>query len=106
MLIRDRIRQAAQEIAARIQGRLPDIERRLAGAKENRLKIEAERDAARLAPQRLSDFPIQSEGGNYHCPRCWVEEGGLSPLRHIPSDELADLYRCPECEYELLIPHV
>ena len=105
MSIRDRIRQAAQEIAARIQERLSDIERRLAEAKEKVAKIEAERDAARLAPQRLSDFPIQS-AGNYLCPHCWVEEGGLSPLRHIPSDTRDVLYRCPVCEYELLVSHV
>ena len=58
MSIRDHIRQAAQEIAARIQGRVSDIEPRLAEAKEQVAKIQAERDAARLAPQRLSDFPI------------------------------------------------
>ena len=105
MSIHNHIRQAAQEIAARIQGRLSDIEPRLAEAKEQVAKIQAERDAARLAPQRLSDFPIQS-GDNYLCPRCWVEEGGLSPLRHIPGDTRDDLFRCPMCEYELLIPHV
>jgi hypothetical protein len=105
MSIRDRIRQAAQEIAARIKGRLSDIERRLTEAKEQVAKLQAERDAARLAPQRLSDFPIQS-GGNNLCPRCWIEAGGLSPLRHMPSDTRDDLYRCSVCEYELLIPHV
>jgi hypothetical protein len=105
MSIHDRIRQAAQEIAARIQERLSDTERRLAEAKEQVVKLQAERDAVRLAPQRLSDFSIQS-GGNHLCPRCWVEEGGLSPLRHIPSDTRDNLYRCPECEYELQIPHV
>jgi hypothetical protein len=105
MSIRDRIWQAAQEIAARIQERLSDIERRLAEAKEQVAKIRVERDAARLAPRRLSDFPIQN-GDNFLCPRCWVEEGGLSPLRHIPGDTRDDFFRCPVCEYELLIPHV
>ena len=105
MAIHDRIRQAAQEIAARVQGRLSDIEGRLAEAKEQVAKIQAERDAARLAPQRLSDFPIQS-GDSFLCPRCWVEGGGQSPLRHIPGKTRDDLFRCPVCEYELLIPHV
>jgi F0F1-type ATP synthase membrane subunit b/b' len=54
MSIRDRIRQAAQETAARIQERLSDIERRLAEAKEQVAKIRVERDAARLAPRRLN----------------------------------------------------
>lgn len=105
MSIRDRIRQAAQEIAARIRERLSDIERRLEGAKEQVAKLRAERDAARLAPQRLSDFPIES-GGNYHCPRCWIERGSLSSLRLIPSDTRDDRFRCAVCEYELLVPHV
>lgn len=105
MSIRDRIRQEAQEIAARTKERLFHIERRLAEAKEQVAKIEAERDAAHLASQRLSDFPIES-GGNYLCPRCGVEKGGLSPLRHIPSGTRDELLRCPVCEYELLIPHV
>ena len=60
MSIRDHVRQAAQEIAARAKERLSHIERRLAEAKEQVAKIEAEHDAARLAPQRLSDFPIES----------------------------------------------
>ena len=105
MSIRDNIGQAAREIAARIQERMSDIERRLAEAKDLVAKIEAERAAARLAPRRLCDFPIHSEG-NHLCPRCWVENGGLSPLRHIRIDTRHDLYRCPVCEYELLIPHV
>jgi rubrerythrin len=104
MSIRDHISQAAQEMAARTEERLAHIERRLAEAKEQVAKIEAEHEAARLAPQRLSDFPIES-GGNYLCPRCGVEKGGLSPLRHIPNDARDEL-RCPVCEYELLIPHV
>jgi DNA-directed RNA polymerase subunit RPC12/RpoP len=103
--IRDHISQAAQDMAARTKERLSHIERRLAEAKEQVAKIEAEHEAARLAPQRLSDFPIES-GGNYLCPRCGVEKGGLSPLRHIPNDARDELLRCPVCEYELLIPHV
>jgi hypothetical protein len=105
MSIRDHVGQAAQEIAARAKERLSHIERRLAEAKEQVAKIEAEHDAARLAPQRLSDFPIESRG-NYLCPRCGVEKGGLSPLRHIPSDARDEILRCPICEYELRVPHV
>jgi len=73
MSIRDHISQAAQEMAARTKERLSHIERRLVEAKEQVAKIEAEHEAARLAPQRLSDFPIES-GGNYLCPRCGVEK--------------------------------
>ena len=105
MSIRDHISQAAQEMAAHTKERLSHIERRLVEAKEQVAKIEAEHEAARLAPQRLSDFPIES-GGNYLCPRRGVEKGCLSPLRHIPNDARDDLLRCPVCEYELLIPHV
>ena len=58
-----------------------------------------------VCSEAASDFQIES-GGNYLCPRCSVEKGGLSPLRHIPSDTRDEFLRCPVCEYELLIPHV
>jgi hypothetical protein len=105
MSIRDHIRQAAREIAKSMEARLTDIKHRLVEAKEQVSEIEAERNAVATAQQRLSKFPIE-RGGTYLCPRCWVEKGGLAPLRPIPSDARHDLFRCGLCEYELLIPHV
>ena len=105
MPIRDHIRKAAREIAKSMEGRLTDIKHRLVEAKEKVSEIEAERDAVATARQRLSNFRVE-RGGTYMCPRCWVEKGGLSPLRRIPSVARQELLRCPVCEYELLIPHV
>jgi hypothetical protein len=105
MSTRDHIRQAAREIAKSMEARLTDIKHRLVEAKEKVSEIEAERDAAATARKRVSNFPIE-RGGNYLCPRCWLEKGGLSPLRRIPSVAGQELLRCPVCEYELLIPHV
>jgi hypothetical protein len=92
MPIRDHIRRAAREIAKSMEARLTDIKHRLVEAKEQVSEIEAERDAVATARQRLAKFPIE-RGGTYLCPRCWVENGGLAPLRPIPSDARHDLLR-------------
>ena len=105
MSIPDHIKKAAREIAKSMEARLTDIKHRLVEAKEKVSEIEAERDAVTTARQRLSKFPIE-RGGTYLCPRCWVEKGGLAPLRPIPGDTQHNLFRCGVCEYELLIPHV
>jgi hypothetical protein len=105
MSIRDHIRRAAREIAKSMEARLTDIQHRLVEAREKVSEIEAERDAATTARQRVTNFRME-RGGTYMCPRCWVEKGGLSPLRRIPSVARQELLRCPVCEYELLIPHV
>ena len=105
MSIPDHIRKAARETAKSMEARLTDIKHRLVEAKEKVSEIEAERDAVATARSRLRNFRVE-RGGTYMCPRCWVEKGGLSPLRRIPSDEYQELLRCPVCEYELLIPHV
>jgi hypothetical protein len=86
MVLRDQIRQAAQEIARDMRTRLSDAERR-------------------LTEERLSKFPVQ-HGGDYLCPRCWVEKEGLSPLKKMPSKGKHDLFHCGLCQYELLVPHV
>ena len=86
MALRDQIRQAAQEIAKDMRTRLSDA-------------------GHRLLEERLLKFPVQ-RGSDYLCPRCWIEKGGLSPLRRIPSQGDDDFLRCGLCEYELLVPHV
>jgi hypothetical protein len=86
MALRDQIRQAAEEIAKDMRTRLSDA-------------------GHRLLEERLLKFPVQ-RGSDYLCPRCWIEKGGLSPLRKIPSQGDHDLLRCGLCEYELLVPHV
>lgn len=104
MAIRDQILQAANEIAGRMQADLFDLDRRLAEAKKHVAKIEMECDAARGAPERLSNFPIQL-GSNYLCPRCWIEEGRRSPLNPAPSNTRRGLLHCGFCQFELLISH-
>ena len=86
MALGDQIRQAAQEIAKDMRTRLSDA-------------------GHRLTEERLLKFPVQ-QGSNYLCPRCWIEKGGLSPLKKIPGQGDHDLFCCGVCEYELLVPHV
>ena len=87
MAIRDQILQAANEIAGRMQADLFDLDRRLAEAKKHVAKIEKECDAARGAPERLSNFPIQL-GSDYLCPRCWIEEGRRSNVITLGSKKV------------------
>jgi hypothetical protein len=82
----DQIRQAAQEIAKDIRTRLSDA-------------------GHRLMEERLLKFPVQ-QGSDHLCPRCWIEKGGLSPLKKISNQGDHDIFRCGVCEYELLVPHV
>jgi hypothetical protein len=82
----DQIRQAAQEIANDIRTRLSDA-------------------GHRLVEERLLKFPVQ-QGSDHLCPRCWIEKGGLSPLKKISNQGDRDIFRCGVCEYELLVPHV
>ena len=104
MTIRDQILQAASEIAGRMQADLFDFDRQLFEAKKHVAKIERECVAARGAPERLSNFPIQL-GSDYLCPRCWIEEGRRSPLNSVRSSTGEDLLRCGLCQFELLISH-
>jgi hypothetical protein len=82
----DQIRRAAQEMANDIRIRLSDA-------------------GHRLVEERLLKFPVQ-QGSDHLCPRCWIEKGGLSPLKKISSQGDRDIFRCGVCEYELLVPHV
>jgi hypothetical protein len=84
--LRDHIKQAAHEIAKDMRTGLSDAERL-------------------LTEERLSKFPVQL-GTDYLCPRCWVEEGGLSPLKKISTQGNQDRFYCGLCQYELLVPHV
>lgn len=104
MTTRDQILQAANEIAGCMQADLFDLDRQLAEAKKHVAKIEKECDAARGAPERLSNFLIQL-GSDYLCPRCWIEEGRRSPLNPVPSNTREDLLRCGLCQFELPISH-
>lgn len=104
MTIRDQILQAANEIVGCMQADLFDFDRQLSEAKKRVVKIKKECDAARGAPERLSNFPIQL-GGDYLCPRCWIEEGRRSPLYSLPTNTGEDLLRCGLCKFELLISH-
>jgi DNA-directed RNA polymerase subunit RPC12/RpoP len=60
-------------------------------------------DAARLAPQRLTNYPV-TLGAHYTCPRCWIESETRSPLRGIPSTTRDDIFRCRQCGSDFTIP--
>jgi uncharacterized small protein (DUF1192 family)/DNA-directed RNA polymerase subunit RPC12/RpoP len=98
----EQLKQAAIEIADRLEARVSQLDREIAGLEQERAKKQAERDLASRAPQRLANFPVQV-GSDYLCPRCWIEEGKRSPIAPIPSETRDDIFRCPLCSYETII---
>ena len=69
------VAEYAQEGVAHLDQEVLELQRQLA-------EKEAERDAARAAPQRLPTYRA-GDGGNYYCPNCWIERGVQSALRSI-----------------------
>jgi len=55
---------------------------------------------ANIAVRRLRDFNWKL-GGDYQCPRCWVDRGAPAPLVPQPSDDDCDRFKCRVCDYEL-----
>jgi hypothetical protein len=98
------LRQAAREIAAQAQAAVTRLEQETLDLKTRLAEKEAERDAARLAPKRLANYPVRL-GTDYQCPRCWIEHEKRSPLRPIPSGDKNDILRCGICGEDFIIAY-
>ncbi|QWG10836.1 hypothetical protein KMZ29_13650 [Bradyrhizobium sediminis] len=95
--------KAAEDAANSAQERIASFDRQLADIEKKKADIEANRAALRGSLQRLANFPVKS-GANYLCPLCWVDEGKMSPLAPVASDNRDDIFRCRMCHYEAVIP--
>jgi DNA-directed RNA polymerase subunit M/transcription elongation factor TFIIS len=74
----------------RLQAQISDIEAKLA--------------AAYHTNQRLASFQPRA-GGNYSCPRCWMDNEVLSFLRLAgASTQHEDFWTCATCGSEFSIP--
>ena len=94
------LKRKAREIATEAQRRVSYLEQEALELKGRLAQKEAERDAARSAPKRLSNYDV-SLGADYQCPRCWIEHERRSPLRPVPSDVGdIDIFRCRTCREE------
>jgi hypothetical protein len=104
MAIDDELRKIAGEIAAEAQGRVTQLEQQTLELKKRLAETKAKRDAARLAPERLANYPVKL-GPNYQCPRCWIDHEHRAPLRPVPNDNAReDILRCGRCGADWPIP--
>ncbi len=88
------LRKIASETARYAQARVTRLEEEVLDLEKRLAEKKTERDSARLAAKRLSNFQV-TIGTDYQCPRCWIESGTRSPLRPIGGgtrDE--DFFRC------------
>jgi hypothetical protein len=90
--------QTLQGQTAALQAELREIERRKG-------EIETQCSTAALAPERLRNYEPGS-GANFECPRCWIQKEMRTPLRPVAVAVTAsdDIFRCPNCLAEFLIP--
>jgi len=103
MTIFTQLRDEASQMARAMQERRLELEKQLAEIERRKTEVEAKRNMASGALQRLANYPVQV-GVDYLCPHCWVTEGKMSPLKPIPSETDDDIMRCRICQFELLIP--
>ena len=102
MSITDDLKKVAEEIALKARSRVADLEAQELHLMSQIHEVQAVSQKLRGAVQRLAKFQVQT-GGQYQCPRCWIDDEVCSNLRPIPSDTKADLFRCGVCHLELSI---
>ena len=102
MSIASEIKHIATKMAVSAQHRLERLQEELAEVETRKTEIEAQLNAARLAPERVFNFQPQI-ARQYQCPRCWIEREVRSEINPIPSDTSDDLFRCRICHFEITI---
>lgn len=102
MDIKDQFLSYAADFAQNAGHRVAELDRKLASLQEEERKIQAQRDMARSALQRLSNYPI-TDGADYLCPQCWIARGAMTPMRPLSSQMHNDLFRCALCHLDLEI---
>jgi hypothetical protein len=103
MEIETALLEEAQYAVSNLKNRARALESQLQEIKKLKLEIEAECQAASLAPKRLLKFQPKI-GTEYQCPRCWIEHERRSSLRPVASGGRDDLMRCNTCPAEYAIP--
>ncbi len=101
MSIGGEIRQVAQDLARNAQSHLSEIEREIAEIEERKTALMAQREFSRGAEERLFRFQPQI-GGDFQCPRCWVDHEKRSVLTPIGGGtQREDFWRCHTCGFEM-----
>ena len=94
--------EEAQYAVSNLKNRARALEPQLQEINKLKLEIEAECEAASLAPKRLLKFQTKI-GTEYQCPRCWIEHERRSSLRPVPTGTRDDMMKCSVCPAEYAI---
>src|SRR5262249_3627037 len=104
MSIESEIHQTALDIARQLEAQAVQIERELADVETRKTELLTQRDTARRAQNRLSNFQI-AFGSDYQCPRCWIQHEARSTLMPTPSTyPRVDIFHCGTCGFDLGVP--
>ena len=82
-----------------LENRLSVIEVRLTEIEREKATLEAERDREREGLKNLLDYS-PSHGTDFFCPDCWAK-GVETVLESIGDPAKEDIYRCPDCPFEI-----
>ena len=82
-----------------LENRLSTIEVRLVEIERELATLKAERDREREGLKNLLDYS-PSRGTDFLCPDCWAK-GVKVVLRPIGDPGKEDIYRCPDCPFEI-----
>ena len=99
MTLASQIRNVAAEIAANAQKRAFHLQHELEEIEARKIEVEAKHHSASLAHKRLADF-LPEIGGNYQCPRCWIDHEVWSDLTPMAGTQTEDFFRCQTCNFE------
>ena len=104
MEIEKALLEEAQYAVSNLKNRARALEPQLQEIEKLKLEMEAECQAARLAPKRLLEYKFKIDT-EYQCPHCWINYERRSALRPANSAS-ADrgLMRCENCAAEFVIP--
>ena len=98
----DFLRKAANKAAENAHAKITEFDRQIAEIDNKKLEMHTKSAMARGSLNRAANFPVKN-GADYLCPLCWVDEGKMSPLRPVPSQDRHDIFRCGLCRYEAVI---
>jgi hypothetical protein len=101
MSFADQIHEVAVRLATYGQSRAAALKQELLQVEARKRELETQLQVANLAYQRLRDF-VQTRGGKFQCPRCWIEHDTLSALTPIAGATGDDIFGCNTCKYEFV----
>jgi hypothetical protein len=78
-----------QQQAIAVQQEIDDLKKQI---DERQKKI----DAAKFADERVETFR-EKLGGEFRCPRCWIDDMAMEVLKPIPSKTRDDYFSCDKC---------